>query len=349
MVVKADKDKDIASLTREALKTWFVERAEKPFRADQVFRWVHRKCAVDFVQMTDLSREMRARLPDMAELRLAEIESEQTSRDGTIKFRFRLFDGRFIEGVYMPDERRRTLCVSTQVGCAMGCSFCATGTMGLVRNLSAGEITGQIEAVVRRLRTDALPRPVSNVVFMGMGEPLANLDAVCDAVHNLLDDSGLGLSRRHITVSTVGLLPAMEAFVHRVPVKLAVSLNATTDEQRDGLMPINRKYPLDALLRVCRNLPLSRVDRVTFEYVMLKGVNDTDDDARRLVKLLQGVRAKVNLIPYNPYAGLPYERPDDQRVNDFLEYLASKQISAFVRRSRGTDLQAACGQLVAGG
>jgi 23S rRNA (adenine2503-C2)-methyltransferase len=294
--------------------------------------------------MTDLAKALRAELAASVPLVPPEVVEEREADDGTVKYRLRLADGAEIESVFMPEEKRRTLCVSTQVGCGMGCGFCATATMGLVRNLTAGEIAGQLEAVTRRRG----PRPVSNVVFMGMGEPLANLDAVADAVGILLHEHGHGLSRRHLTVSTAGLVPAMEAFVHRVPVKLAVSLNATTDEQRSRIMPVNRRYGIEELLGCCRNLPLQHNDRVTFEYVMLGGFNDTLDDARRLVRLLGGIRCKVNLIPFNPFPGVDFHRPRAGQVERFLQALADAGISAFVRRSRGESLRGACGQLVTG-
>jgi 23S rRNA (adenine2503-C2)-methyltransferase len=221
--------------------------------------------------------------------------------------------------------------------------------MGLIRNLTAGEIVGQVETVVRKLREPGSERPVSNVVFMGMGEPLANLEATVTAVEILLDQRGLGLSRRHLTVSTAGLVPAMGEFVHRVPAKLAVSLNATTDEVRSRIMPINDRFGLTELMDCCRNLPLQHTDRVTFEYVMLAGVNDSLEDARRLTELLSGIRAKVNLIPFNPFEGIPFSRPEQGQVEAFQEHLISRNISAFVRRSRGEELRGACGQLVAGG
>jgi 23S rRNA (adenine2503-C2)-methyltransferase len=343
---------DLSSLPLADLERWFEAQGEKPFRGRQVFRWLHARGAASFEEMTDLSKALRARLPELAGLGLPTILEERVASDGTLKFRFGLEDGLEVEGVYMPEPRRRTLCVSTQVGCAQGCRFCATGGMGLLRSLTAGEIVGQLHAVQRRLgqgAPESAGRPVTNVVFMGMGEPLANLEAVVDAIHILLSDHGPRLSRRHLTVSTVGLVPEMEEFVRRAPAKLAVSLNAPEDELRTSLMPVNRRYPLSALMRACRNLPLHGQDRVTFEYVLLGGVNDRLEDARRLSALLRGVPAKVNLIPYNPCPGLPYRRPEPRSVEAFLEHLASKNLSAFVRKSRGDELMAACGQLITQG
>jgi 23S rRNA (adenine2503-C2)-methyltransferase len=338
---------DLASMTFDQLQDWFTKQGKSAYRGRQVFRWLQARGARSFGEMTDISKALRAQLDESVPIRSAEIVEELGAEDGTLKFRFRLHDGLEIEGVYMPEERRRTLCVSTQVGCAMGCAFCATGTMGLVRSLSAGEITGQVGAVATRLTTEKLARPVTNVVFMGMGEPLANLGAVATAVQNLLDPHGMGLSRRHVTVSTVGLVPAMEEFAMRVPVKLAVSLNATTDEVRSRIMPVNKRYNIKELLDCCRHLPLQYNDRLTFEYVMLGGVNDSDEDAHRLARLLSGIRCKVNLIPFNPFGSLPFSRPDEGRVESFQQILIEKDFTTFVRRSRGDGLRAACGQLVA--
>jgi len=340
------KTVDLSSMTVDQLESWFEQQGKRAFRGRQVFKWLHAGCAIGYSEMTDLAKAVRAWLEESAPLRTVEIVEEQQADDETLKFRYRLFDGAEVEGVFMPEERRSTLCVSTQVGCGMGCKFCATASMGLVRNLSAGEIAGQLEAVVRRLRTEENQRPVSNIVFMGMGEPLANLEATVTAVEILLDQRGMGLSRRHLTVSTAGLVPAMQEFVHRVPAKLAVSLNATTDEVRSRIMPVNQKFNLKKLMECCRNLPLQHTDRVTFEYVMLGGVNDSQDDAQRLVKLLSVIRAKINLIPFNEFEGIPFSRPDPKRVEAFQEYLTSRNVSAFVRRSRGESLRGACGQLV---
>ncbi len=338
---------DIASLDLEQLQRWFVEQGEPAYRGRQVFGWLHARGARSWEEMTDLSKPLRARLEQLAPLRPVEIVDQLEAEDGTIKFLCRLFDGLEIESVWMPEQSRRTLCLSTQVGCAMRCAFCATGTLGLKRNLSAGEIAGQVEAIARHLRSETLPRPVSNVVYMGMGEPLANLEATIGSVQLLLHDLGENLSRRHVTVSTIGLVPAMREFVRRCPVKLAVSLNASGDEARDRLMPVNRRFPLAELLAACRSLALHGQDRITFEYVLLRGVNDGADDARRLVRLLSGLRCKVNLIPYNPFEGLPFERPDEAGVLAFQQVLVDAKLTAFIRRSRGQSLQAACGQLVA--
>ncbi len=343
----AMKPVDISSLTFERIQQWFVDQGEKQFHGRQVFSWLHGRCATSFDLMTDLSKDLRGRLLKLAPLSPPMIVEEYGTCGDTMKFCFRLADGLEVEGVWIPEDKRRTLCVSTQVGCAMGCKFCATGTMGLFRNLTAGEIAGQLEAVVRRLRKPGLKRPVTNVVFMGMGEPLANLKATVDAVEIMLDDHGAGLSRRHVTVSTIGLISHMQEFVRLSPVKLAVSLNAATDEVRSRLMPINRRYPIAKLISACRDLSLRGKDRITFEYVLLDDINDSPDEAHQLARLLSGFPCKVNLIPYNPCDNLPYDRPDDERTARFQKILIDNQVTTFIRRSRGQSLQAACGQLVA--
>jgi len=345
-------------MTFDRIQQWAVENDLPAFRGRQIFGWLHARGVHDFSGMTNLSKALRAELSENVPLRTVEIVERREAADGTVKFRFRLHDESEIEGVYMPEDDiqdsppvsggRRTLCISTQVGCAMGCRFCATATMGLVRSLSAGEITGQLEAVACWLGKRPEEHPVTNVVFMGMGEPLANLKAVSNAVTNLLDQHGAGLSRRHVTVSTAGLVNAMDEFVSRVPARLAVSLNATSDEVRSRIMPVNKRFPLGELLDCCRHLPLKHTDRLTFEYVLLGGVNDSPEDSRRLADLLSGIRCKVNLIPYNPFPQAPFERPEPERVAEFQKILISRHYTVFVRRSRGQELQAACGQLVSG-
>ncbi len=334
---------DLSSQTFDRLQDALVRLGEPAFRGRQIFSWLHKKNAVSYSEMTDLSRDLRVRLKEAAPLHSLEITGRQEADDGTVKFRYRLADAQEVEGVFMPEERRSTLCISTQVGCGMGCKFCATATMGFRRNLTAGEITGQLEAAKRKLG-----EPISNVVFMGMGEPLANLEAVLAAVDILLHSHGHHMSRRHVTVSTAGLVPAMEEFIHRTPVKLAVSLNATTNKVRDRLMPINKKYPIESLLECCRHLPLRHTDRITFEYVMLDGINDSQEDAHRLIRILRGIRCKVNLIPFNPFSGLSYRRPNEDTVEIFQETVAAAGITVMTRKSRGHSLQGACGQLVVG-
>jgi 23S rRNA (adenine2503-C2)-methyltransferase len=282
------------------------------------------------------------------------IELVQQSTDGTRKYKLRTVDGRFVEAVYMPDEAagRRTLCVSSQVGCAMGCTFCLTATMGLVRHLSPGEILGQVHRVNRDLMESVglpAPRPLTNLVFMGMGEPLHNLDHLSKALGTLLSPDGPGFSHRHVTVSTSGLVPAIERVATELDIKLAISLNATTDEVRTELMPVNRKWNIAALMEACRKFPVRQGRRITFEYVLLGGINDTDEDARRLVGLVRGLPAKVNLIPYNENPGLGFSEPAPGRVDAFKAILEKGGVTAMVRRNRGRDISAACGQLAVSG
>lgn len=297
--------------------------------------------------MTDLSRQLRARLEADFALTTPRVVSDEVSVDGTRKFLLQLADGRRIESVFIPDTPSMTFCISTQVGCAMACGFCLTGKMGLVRNLTAGEIAGQVRVLAGA--TGLLDQPF-NIVLMGMGEPLHNYDNTMKALRMLYDEHGLAVSPRRITLSTVGIVPGLERLA-REPLmpNLAVSLHATTEEQRTRLVPPNKKYPLAAIIEACRRFPLKKRNRITFEYVLLAGVNDTPEDARRLVKLLSGIRAKVNLIPLNPAPGIPYERPSDERVDRFAQILADRHLTVSVRKSRGRDIRAACGQLIVEG
>jgi 23S rRNA (adenine2503-C2)-methyltransferase len=356
---------DLRALPLPRLAEALAAMGAKPFRARQVFRWLHQKGAATFEEMTDVPRELRAALGDRFTLRTLEVAEERRSSDGTIKWKWRTFDGRFIESVYMPhtsdedsddaqqNRDRRTLCVSTQVGCAVGCTFCMTGTMGLVRNLGAGEIADQVHRANRRLvelGEAAGPRPLTNLVFMGMGEPLHNFENLKTSLNEiLLAEDGPNFSHRHVTVSTSGLVPQMKRLGEETAVKLAVSLNATSDEQRATLMPIDKRYPLARLLEACRTFPMKQGRRITFEYVMLGGVNDSDDDAERLARIVRGIPAKVNLIPYNPNPGLGFEAPAPGRVEAFRDILVQRNVTAVVRRNRGQDIAAACGQLAAEG
>jgi 23S rRNA (adenine2503-C2)-methyltransferase len=324
----------------------------KPFRARQLQRWLHRNGAASIDEMTDLSRELREALRARCSLTTLERASEQRSRDGTIKWTWRTVDGKLVESVYMPEAERKTLCVSSQVGCAIGCTFCMTGTMGLARHLTAGEIVDQVHRANRRLvelGEGPAPRPLTNLVFMGMGEPLHNYEHLKAALALLLDEDGPNFSHRHVTVSTSGLVPVMRRLGEETQVKLAVSLNASTDAQRDLLMPINRRWPIGELLAACRAFPMKQGRRITFEYVLLAGVNDADEDAERLARLLVGIPAKVNLIPYNDNPGLGYRAPASARVEAFLDRLIARQITAVIRKNRGGDIAAACGQLAAEG
>ncbi|MGO9830717.1 MAG: 23S rRNA (adenine(2503)-C(2))-methyltransferase RlmN [Myxococcaceae bacterium] len=340
---------DLLSLPLGALTALVVDQlGEKPFRARQLYSWLHQRGETDLQRMTDLPIAFRSRLRELGDFSPLQIDLEQRSIDGTVKYRFRTRDDRRIEAVYMPSADRRTLCVSTQVGCAMACRFCMTGTLGLERNLTAAEIVAQVHLVNRRVARDealAQPRPLSNLVFMGMGEPLHNFENLKTALTILQSKEGPNFSHRHITVSTVGLLPMIERLGAETDVKLAISLNASHDAQRSELMPVNRKWNIGELIEACRRFPLRQGRRITFEYVLLKGVNDSDEDARRLVELLRDVPAKVNLIPYNENPGLGFSSTGEARAEAFRSILAAGRLAAFIRANRGRDIAAACGQL----
>ena len=335
---------DIAEIELSELERALEELGRPRFHARQIFQWVHRRGVTGFDTMSDLGRDLRGQLEREFCVTTPEIVRTERSTDGTTKFLLRLADGKHIESVYIPDTPSNTFCVSTQVGCAMRCGFCLTGKMGIDRNLSAGEIVAQVRVLAREL---GMLEARFNVVLMGMGEPLHNYDATMRALRILGDEHGMAISPRRVTLSTVGVLPALEKLATEpfMP-NLAISLHSTTEDQRDMLVPINRKYGLKELLDACRRFPVKRRERITFEYVLLEDVNDTPDDARRLVRLLSGIRAKVNLLPLNEAAGIPYERPSDDRVNRFAQILAERGVTVSVRKSRGRDIRAACGQLI---
>ncbi len=338
---------DLANVGLPAMEQAFADAGVPRFRARQVFHWIYRKGVTDFAAMTNLPRDLRARLAERFTISTPQLVHEARSVDGTRKFLFQLADGKRIESVYIPDTPKQTFCISSQVGCAMDCDFCLTGKMGFVRNLTPAEITGQVRVLAAQ--TGLLDKPF-NIVLMGMGEPLHNYDAVMASMRTLSEEQGLAISPRRVTLSTVGVLPAMERLATEPMMpNLAVSLHATTNATRDRIAPINRKYPLEALLDACRRFPLKRRNRITFEYVLLAGVNDTPEDARRLVKLLGDIKAKVNLLPLNAAPGIPYERPSDDRVDRFAQILADHHITVSVRKSRGRDIRAACGQLIVEG
>ena len=345
----SDTPVDLLGLPLDRLTRFLVEElGERPFHARQLYRWIHQRGVTDLDQMTDLSRSLRAKLRERCAVEPLAKDLEQRSTDGTVKYRWRTRDGRMIESVYMPATDRRTLCVSTQVGCAMACRFCMTGTLGLLRNLTAAEIVAQVHAVNREVARDealSLTRPLTNLVFMGMGEPLHNFDNLKDALQILQSEDGPNFSHRHITVSTVGLVPVIARLGAETDVKLAISLNASTDAQRDDLMPVNRRWKIADLMDACRKFPLRQGRRITFEYVLLRGVNDADEDAHRLVELLRDVPAKVNLIPYNENPGLGFFTTGEARAERFREILARGHVAAFIRENRGRDIAAACGQL----
>ena len=330
---------DLKNLTAEEMAAFLGGMGKERFRAAQIFRWIYRRGISDFAQMSDLSKDLRRELAERSFVSDWRPEVTEESVDGTRKYLFRLADGQTVESVRIPmDEGRFTLCISTQVGCAMGCAFCLTGSFGLLRNLEPAEIVNQVCAVVK-------DGPVNNIVLMGMGEPLHNLDNVVKALQILYSSEGFNYGPRKVTLSTSGLVPQMEELGRRIRVNLAVSLNATTDAVRNELMPVNRRYPLAQLMRACREYPLQPRQRITFEYILIRGVNDSIDDAKRLVKLLHGVKAKVNLIPFNEHEGSSCRAPEESAIAAFQSWLLDRNIVAVRRASKGQDISAACGQL----
>jgi 23S rRNA (adenine2503-C2)-methyltransferase len=350
----ADGRVDLVGLSRDALASVLAELGLPKFRAGQVFHWIYHRGATDFAAMSSIARPVQAQLAEKFTIGRPAIVEDRTAADGTRKWLLGLSDAQKIEAVYIPDrdpdEPRGTLCVSSQVGCTLTCRFCHTGTQRLVRNLTAGEIVGQFLAARDAYNEWPTPqneaRLLSNVVFMGMGEPLFNFPAVADATRLLMDDQGIALSRRRITLSTSGVVPMIEACGRELGVNLAVSLHAVTDGLRDQLVPINRKYPIAELMAACRSYPgLSNARRITFEYVMLKGVNDSPADAHALVRLIAGMPAKVNLIPFNPWPGSAFETSPPEAIKRFSMIVMDAGISAPLRTPRGDDILAACGQL----
>ena len=335
---------DFSALERRELEDATVALDLPRFRGRQIFQWIHQRGANDFAAMTNLPQPLRLDLSSRGAILEPALDAKQVSIDGTTKFLLQLGDTRRIEAVFIPDTPAQTFCISTQVGCAMACGFCLTGKMGLVRHLTAGEIVGQVRVLARET---GLAGTAFNIVLMGMGEPLHNYDATMKALRILTDKDGLAIPPRRITLSTVGVLPGLKRLAQEeIMPNLAISLHATTDEQRDVLAPINRKYKLQELMDACREFPVRRRSRITFEYVLLDQVNDTPEDARRLVRLLAGIQAKVNLLPLNEAEGIPYKRPSDERVNAFAKILADSDVTVSVRKSRGRDIRAACGQLL---
>jgi 23S rRNA (adenine2503-C2)-methyltransferase len=338
---------DLANVELAALEDFIVSRGHPRFHARQIYRWVWRRGVTDLAEMTDLPRALRVDLATATMTLTPAIVHRARSEDDTQKFVLRLADGREIESVFIPDTPAQTFCVSTQVGCAMGCAFCLTGKMGLVRHLTAGEIAGQVRVLARAL--DMLETPF-NIVLMGMGEPLHNYDETLKALRLLADTHGLAVSPKRVTLSTVGLVPMLDRLAAEpLMPNLAISLHATSEQQRGALVPPTKKYSLADVLAACQRFPLSKRGRITFEYVMLAGVNDTPEDARRLVRLLGGIKGKVNLIPLNAAPGIPFERPSDERVDHFARILSDRGVLVSVRKSRGRDIRAACGQLIVEG
>ena len=349
---------NLVGLTRDALQEALIKAGtptkQVKMRLGQLWQWIYEKGVRDFEQMTNLSKDYRALLADHFVIAIPEVVSKQVSTDGTRKYLVRIAGGHEVETVYIPESDRGTLCISSQVGCTLTCSFCHTGTQKLVRNLTAGEIIGQVmlarddlgewPAPGRNPATSA--RLLSNIVLMGMGEPLYNFENVRDAMKIAMDPEGIQLSRRRITLSTSGVVPEIARTATEIGCLLAVSFHATTDEVRDKLVPINKRWNIEALLEALRDYPkASNSERITFEYVMLKGINDSDADAHRLVDLIKGIPAKVNLIPFNPWPGAPYERSSNNRINAFSEIVYQAGYSSPVRKPRGEDIFAACGQL----
>ncbi len=332
----------------EGLAAYFETIGERGYRATQIIKWVHQLGVTDFGAMTNLSRALRERLALETEVRTPQVVTTQHSADGTRKWLLRVDKGNAIETVFIPDGDRGTLCVSSQVGCPLDCQFCATAKQGFNRNLDVSEIIGQVWLAARELgQTPKAGRHITNVVMMGMGEPLLNFDHVVSAMQLMLDDNAYNLSRKRVTLSTAGIVPGIDRLAEVCPVSLAVSLHATNDALRDELVPINRKYPIAELLEACRRyVDGNPHGEITFEYVMLKGVNDSVAEARALVRLLNRLPAKVNLIPFNPFTGADYQRSDDDTINAFRDVLQRAGIVTITRKTRGDDIAAACGQLV---
>jgi 23S rRNA (adenine2503-C2)-methyltransferase len=338
---------DVADAELPRLEELMAGLGAEAYHARQVFGWIYRRGVTGFPAMTDLGLALRTQLAEHFLVSTPRVVRRDVSSDGTTKYLLGLADGRLIESVYIPDTPKQTFCISTQVGCAMRCAFCLTGRMGMIRNLTPGEIAGQVRVLARDLHL--LDQPF-NIVLMGMGEPLHNYDHTMSALRILASKAGLAVPAGRVTLSTVGVLPALERLAAEpyMP-NLAVSLHATTEDLRDRLVPVNRKYGLADLVEACARFPVKRRERITFEYVLLRDVNDTDADARRLVKLLAGLRAKVNLIPLNEAAGIPFARPSDERIDAFARLLADRGVAISVRKSRGRDIRAACGQLIVEG
>ncbi len=339
---------DIKDLSRQQLADWLKDRGRRPFRTDQILRWVYLRQADRFEEMTNIAKSLRAELEAAFVNPRLQVENESISQDGSRKLLFRLRDGLHIETVIIPEKDHFTLCISSQVGCRHGCRFCMTAMGGFVRNLSAGEIISQVRDALHQVSAQG-GMPLTNIVFMGMGEPLANYENVVRALETITNGNwGLKISTRRVTVSTAGLVPEMADLGRDTQVNLAVSLNATDDDTRTRLMPINRKYPIADLMAACRRYPLPPRRKITFEYILMRGVNDSMADAERLVKLLRPIKAKINLIPFNEHPGSDLKRPAPSQINRFQELLAEHHYTVMVRHSKGQDIGAACGQLSAG-
>ena len=336
---------DILEFTRDQLVSWLAEREIAAYRADQIQKWIYLRQADNFDVMTDLSKDIRLLLPKHFVIRRLEAEKIETSQDGSRKYLFKLIDGKYIETVLIPEKDHYTLCVSSQAGCAQDCRFCLTAVGGFERNLTRGEIVAQARDIKKDLGDE---KPLTNIVFMGMGEPLANYKNLVAAIGVLTDnDAGLRFASRRVTVSTAGLVPKITALGRDTRVNLAISLNATDNKTRDRLMPVNRKYPLEKLMEACRQYQPAPGRRITFEYILIKGINDSVDDAERLAKMLRPIRCKINLIPFNTHSGCDFERPAEAVIQAFYDILFAQNYTVIIRRSKGQDISAACGQLKA--
>lgn len=334
---------DIKSLSRDELVQWLTQHNVRTFRTDQILKWLYLRLADDFEQMTDLSKDFRSLMTQYFVISRMPVVQMLTAKDKTRKYLFQLDDGNTVESVLIPEKNHYTLCVSSQVGCAQGCRFCLTGQDGLVRNLTSAEIVGQIWETRKQLSE---PEHLTNLVFMGMGEPLANYRQLIRALDVLTNsDWGMKIANRRITISTAGIPPRIIDLGRDTKVNLAISLNAPDDKDRTRLMPINRKYPISELLDACRQHPLPKGRKITFEYILFKDENDSIDHAKKLAKLLAGMKAKINLIPFNPYPGSDFQRPTEERIQAFRSVLVKKHFTTIVRYSKGLDIMAACGQL----
>jgi 23S rRNA (adenine2503-C2)-methyltransferase len=340
---------ELLGLTLDEVTNFMVSLGEKPYRARQLYDAIARRRITTFNSMTELPKTLRRILEEHSIVTRTQIQSVFVSADGTRRFLLTLNDGSEVESVFMPEERRDTICISSQVGCPLACTFCMTGVLGLKRNLSAGEIVSQVILVLNQVYGEGVEVPHrTNIVMMGMGEPLLNYDQVMKSVRFLLDPKGMSIVPRGLTLSTAGIVPRIyDLAQEEIRPRLAISLTATNDELRNQLFPINRKYPLAELMEACRSYPMGERERLTFEYVMLNGINDSDAHARELVRLLSGIRAKINLIPHNPAPELPYASSSMDRIQAFQRILTERGLPSFIRRPRGQDISAACGQLAA--
>ena len=340
-----DTRPDVKDWSKERLAAWLNENDIAAYRADQIFKWIYQHQANGFADMTNIAKPVREMLARHFVIRRLEIARTRTAADGTRKYLFRLGDGNFIESVLIPEDGHETLCISTQVGCAQGCRFCLTARNGFTRNLTPGEITGQIRDIAHLPDRSG---KLTNIVLMGMGEPLANFESVLTALGIITDgDNGLKFSTRRVTLSTSGLVPRMQSLGEATKINLAVSLNATDNRTRDFLMPINKTYPIERLLAACAAYPLSHRRKITIEYILIRGVNDSEADARRLIKLLHPIKAKVNLIPFNEHPQSEFKRPDENAIDRFKQMLHDHHYTVMTRLSKGADISAACGQLSA--